>query len=376
MMFAGLSEESLVTRLFREFGQNLREFLGNPSLYINQHFLAKDHEGQFGGLRVEAVWTRLIREGGQNARDFAKDPVGYVKAVVSMTEREGRRMELLMWCMAASFFAFASTIGIWLIYRTLINPPPQVALEDKQDLQVIAMLETPIPPPPTQKRGGAGFGAKTPAGGGGGGGNNEPTPASKGRLPKASLTEPQIVAPTTHQRIPEPSLPVSPVVRVDPSLLPPQDMKMPIGDPKGVPGPPSDGPGSGGGIGSGRGGGVGSGEGGGVGPGRGGGIGGGDAGGPGGGGGGPLNLRPTILSQIKPKYTEEARQNKIQGKVVLSVEFRADGTVGDIRIVRSLGYGLDENAISAARQIRFRPAMNNGAPATTRAKVEFSFNLI
>lgn len=79
---------------------------------------------------------------------------------------------------------------------------------------------------------------------------------------------------------------------------------------------------------------------------------------------------------VKPKYTEEARSSKIVGKVTLSVEFRADGRIGDIRIVHGLGYGLDENAISAARLLAFRPALSNGVPVSTRAKVEFTFNLI
>jgi TonB family protein len=90
----------------------------------------------------------------------------------------------------------------------------------------------------------------------------------------------------------------------------------------------------------------------------------------------PATPRPTILSQATPKMTVEARQNKIEGNVVLSVEFRADGTIGRIWIVRSLGFGLDENAVSAARQIRFRPAMSNGKPVTTRKRIEYKFRLL
>jgi TonB family protein len=91
---------------------------------------------------------------------------------------------------------------------------------------------------------------------------------------------------------------------------------------------------------------------------------------------GGVSLRPRILSQVKPKYTQEGRANKIQGKVVLLVEFRADGTIGAVRVIRGLGHGLDENAIAAARQIRFQPATNNGVRATVTSRVEFSFTLL
>ncbi|HNG94341.1 MAG TPA: energy transducer TonB [Acidobacteriota bacterium] len=88
------------------------------------------------------------------------------------------------------------------------------------------------------------------------------------------------------------------------------------------------------------------------------------------------DFRHRIISQPKPHYTDEARKAHIVGKVVLSVEFRADGTIGNIRLLRSLGYGLDEQAIVAARQIKFHPALKNEKPMTYTSRVEFSFNLI
>jgi TonB family protein len=87
------------------------------------------------------------------------------------------------------------------------------------------------------------------------------------------------------------------------------------------------------------------------------------------------DMQPQLISQPKPGYTEAARQNKIAGKVVLSVEFRADGTIGDVQVVRSLGYGLDECAVDSARQIRFRPAIKDGVPVVYRSRVEFSWSL-
>ncbi|MGD1105166.1 MAG: hypothetical protein ABSA59_24240, partial [Terriglobia bacterium] len=112
------------------------------------------------------------------------------------------------------------------------------------------------------------------AGGGGGGGDRSPTPASKGAIPKfakVQLAPPMAVIPN-----PNAQLVVPPTLLGPPELkLPAMSSNMPWGDPNGVVGPPSNGPGFGGGIGSGEGGGVGSGKGGGLGPGEGGGVGGG-----------------------------------------------------------------------------------------------------
>jgi TonB family protein len=213
------------------------------------------------------------------------------------------------------------------------------------------------------------------ASGGGGGGRQEPTPPSKGNPPQMALT-PQIIPPDpTPPKIKDPSLVVASTIYGDPKMIPP--MKGPIGDPTGIPAPPSSGPGTGAGIGRGGGTGVGGGEGGGAGPGRGGNMGGGDMGI----GGGrsveqmTASLRPTITHREKAKYTEEARQNKVQGTVVLQVVFHANGSITDIRVVRGLPDGLTEKAIEAARKIRFNPAVKNGSPVSVRGTLEFSFNL-
>ncbi|HEY7181538.1 MAG TPA: energy transducer TonB, partial [Blastocatellia bacterium] len=212
------------------------------------------------------------------------------------------------------------------------------------------------------------------ASGGGGGGRQQPTPPSKGVPPQMALT-PQIVLPNPEPpKIKNPTLPVAMTTYGDPSLRMP---KGPIGDPTGVPAPPSSGPGSGGGIGRSSGSGVGSGVGGGAGPGRGGNIGGGDMGLGGGGSIEPMSasLRPTILYREKAKYTEEARQNKIQGVVTLQVVFHVNGSISDIKVIRGLPDGLTEKAIEAAKKIRFNPAVKNGTPVSVRGSLEFSFNL-
>ena len=87
------------------------------------------------------------------------------------------------------------------------------------------------------------------------------------------------------------------------------------------------------------------------------------------------NLKPKILYKEKAPYTEEGRLQHTQGRVVLNLLFGADGVIKDIRIVMGQPYGLTENAIQAARRIRFEPAMQNGRPVSVRVLVEFNFAL-
>jgi TonB family protein len=229
--------------------------------------------------------------------------------------------------------------------------------------------------------------------GGGGGGREELKPASYGKLPQASLTVPQIVAPDSHPPvIKNPSLPVAATIVADPMLFPPDTRPIAYGDPKSKSTETSSGPGTGNGIGVGTGGGVGSGEGGGVGPGRGGNTGGNDfkpgGGGPGGGGGGrdtidytkpfspkDVTQKARIISRPEPQYTEEARKNQISGTVVLRAVLGSNGAVTGIRAVSGLPFGLTEKAIAAAHQIKFVPAQKDGHAVSQYIQIEYNFNL-
>lgn len=262
-------------------------------------------------------------------------------------------------------------------------PPPIAKTEELRLLSVVEPEKIDLDklikksPKKTEKANTGGSKAKPKAAsGGGGGGRQEQTPPTKGVPPPMSLA-PQIIPPNPNPpKITNPTLVVRQTIYGDPKALPP--LKGPIGDPTAppAPGPPSSGPGKGAGIGRGSGTGVGGGEGGGLGAGRGGNTGGGDMGI----GGGvyssrEVDARPQILYKEKAKFTEEARQNKIQGAVVLSLIFGANGTISNIRVVRGLPNGLSENAIAAAQKIRFTPAIKNGKPVSMRQNVEFNFNL-
>jgi protein TonB len=212
--------------------------------------------------------------------------------------------------------------------------------------------------------------AKKIASGGGGGGDHDHLPAPKGRLPKIAelpVTPPEIVLRNEH-----PKLVAQPAVAVPPQVRLAENHMPNLGDPSApaLPSaPPSNGTGSGGGIGSGSHGGVGVGSGPGVGIGTGGGI-----------GGGVFKVgggisAPEAISTPDPEYTEAARSAKTQGTCVLWLIVDDQGHPRDIRVVRGLGFGLDEKAVEAVRQWRFSPAMKDGHPVNVQISVEVGFRL-
>lgn len=82
-----------------------------------------------------------------------------------------------------------------------------------------------------------------------------------------------------------------------------------------------------------------------------------------------------VLNRPKPTYTQAALDHGIRGFVRLSIGIGPDGSVREIKVLRSLGFGLDEAAIAAARQCRFAPAMKNGRAVAAFTKVDVSFDL-
>jgi TonB family protein len=82
-----------------------------------------------------------------------------------------------------------------------------------------------------------------------------------------------------------------------------------------------------------------------------------------------------ILDKPTPVYTEEARRLAIEGEVLIEVVFSASGQVRVVRVVKSLGHGLDEAAMNAAQRIRFEPALQGGQPVDVPATVHITFQL-
>lgn len=209
-----------------------------------------------------------------------------------------------------------------------------------------------------------------PGGGGGGGGNRFPDAARARLVGRERITvpanrssvlaveRPRDSAPSEHLAIP--AVPLADAIA---SLTGVVDS------------PPSSattqGPGTGGGAGTGTGTGSGEGRGPGLGPGFGGGTGG-EAFRP---GSGTTNPRP--LREVKPNYTSDAMRAKVQGVVVLECVVLPDGSVGDVKILKSLDsyYGLDAEAIRAARQWRFIPGYRSGQPVPVSVAIELAFTL-
>jgi TonB family protein len=90
---------------------------------------------------------------------------------------------------------------------------------------------------------------------------------------------------------------------------------------------------------------------------------------------GPATTQVEIISKPSPVYTKEALQLKLEGEVLLEVLFGANGQLHVNRVVRGLGHGLDEAAVSAANQIRFKPAQRVGSPVDSTAIVHVVFQL-
>ena len=212
-----------------------------------------------------------------------------------------------------------------------------------------------------------------PGGGGGGGGNKMTEPPRAAELPgKDKITVPV-------ERPPELEAPKQ--AKDEPNLI--QQLNIPAktlaaaldslpGFIK-APGPPtvSQGAGRGGGAGSGAGGGVGPGSGSGEGPGSGGGTGGGVYR-PGNG----VTL-PKVLREVKPAYTADAMRAKVQGTVLLECVVTANGEVGDVQVIRSLDgtFGLDLEAVRAAKQWHFVPGTRLGEPVAVLVTIELTFTL-
>lgn len=213
-------------------------------------------------------------------------------------------------------------------------------------------------------------------GGGGGGGLRHRTPPQKAELKGDDhLSSPVVAQETPKPAPPEPAKQPEPKVEEPKPVVAPiaeraADQRDKVGVLENAPAQSdSHGSGVGGGAGTGAGTGIGGGQGSGIGPGSGGGT-----------GGGPYRPGsgiepPRLLREVKPSYTDEARRQNIAGEVVLEIVVGENGSVRDVRIVRALGYGLDERAIAAVRQWRFAPARRLGAPVSVMVEVAVEFAL-
>lgn len=258
---------------------------------------------------------------------------------------------------SATVSTIAHIVVITLLILGTIYLGRQVVIKQQAPTVTLLAPEIPVMKP-----------AKTQVGGGGGGGDRDKFNAPKGRIPKQSMT--QITPPAIVVRNLHPKLAVEPTVVVPPTVKLAYNAPN-LGNPTAAmpSGPPSNGTGSGGGIGSGSGGGIGVGSGPGVGAGHGGGT-----------GGGAFRVgggvsAPKVLYEPDPEYSEEARKAKYQGVCTVQLVVGTDGRPHDVRVLRSLGLGLDEKAIEAVNQWKFEPGRKDGNAVATIINVEVQFRL-
>jgi periplasmic protein TonB len=209
---------------------------------------------------------------------------------------------------------------------------------------------------------------KDAMGGGGGGGDHSAVEASKGRLPQMTKTQ---LAPPQLLKLDNPKLPVTPSIVMPQPIQLPDAANMPnIGVPQSSQvALASQGSGAGSGFGTGSGGGIGSGRGNGVGTGEGGGY-----------GGGLMKVgggvsSPILIYSPDPEFSDEARRAKYQGLCLVALVVDAQGNPQQVHVARPLGMGLDEKAIEAVRQYKFKPALYKGKPVAVAINIEVNFRI-
>lgn len=201
-----------------------------------------------------------------------------------------------------------------------------------------------------------------PGGGGGGGGDPEPEPPAEIEIPGEDAVavptiepaEPEVEEPEVlDQSISISVLSMTSGDTLQPGMLESQQVSVSVS------------------RGAGLGVGIGEGEGDGLGEGRGGGFGGG-AFRPGNG----VEL-PRVIRRVPPRYTANAMRAQVQGTVLLECVVLSDGSVGDVRVIRSLdqSFGLDEEAVRAARQWEFEPGTRFGEPVAVLVQIELNFTI-
>ena len=306
-----------------------------------------------GELPRENLLTGLF----VNLRDFffpeKLPPLELVSAPIAVADpmavKRSPASSMLSFLLHAGIFAAL----VWFVLQAHnhIVPP--------QKVEVTPVVTPPYLPPVTAP-------APQSMGGGGGGGFHQPIEANKGHLPpveKAPINPPEL-------QVDHPKLAVAPAVVMPQQIKLPDNTMPNLGMTQSTQVVmKSQGSGSGSGFGQGGGGGIGAGDG--------GGIGSGTVGGYGGGvmtvGGGVT--APVVIHRVEPEFTDQARRVKFQGVASIGLIVDAQGNPEDVHVVHPLGMGLDQKAVEAVRQYKFKPAMFQGRPVPVQLVIEVDFHM-
>lgn len=332
-------------------------------------------------LEAESFPRRLQREFADAVYEFKHNPKSFLAGLLRGEGSSRRRKQMLQAGMASAVIAYAAVMMAGILIGLFTSPPR--AIEAKEPEVIIDGPFFELVPTLKAKSDDAKQSIKTSAGklggsfnrqqdSGGGGGANDNAAARQGVPVQPSLLT-QLRPPDLKEPKIKPTLVTPMTLMADPNAF--LKLQGPIGDWRSKSNDDSLGNRGGNGIGGGKGDGYSAGNK--L------GVGGEDpqftGAKPSGTGNEPpvatRELRPTITYKERAKYTEDARQNRVQGTVILSMILGADGRVYDVRIVRPLSHGLTEEAILAAQKIRFNPAVSNGRAVSVRMQIEYNFTL-
>jgi protein TonB len=295
-----------------------------------------------GELKEEGVFASLISSFRDVFFPEKLPPLVLESKPIAVPDRMATKMSPSSVAGSVAFYAV-----LLLVIGLLIRNRVQIAAPVKTTLTTL--IAPPIPPPMAPKAQQIG----------GGGGQHDIAPVSQGRLPK--FAQEQIVPPKAPPT-------VQPKLAIEPTLVMQKDLKMAnntlpnFGAPNSLNKGVSMGNGSGTGIGSGDGSGFGPGTGGNTGDGLyaiGGGV-----------------SKPVVLFAPDAEFSEEARKAKFSGNVEVYLWVDETGSPSHIRVVRGVGMGLDEKAIEAVRQYKFKPAMKDGKPVKVPLYIDVNFQIL
>lgn len=295
-----------------------------------------------GELKEEGVFASLVSSFRDVFFPAKLPPLVLESKPIAVPDRMATKMSPSSIAGSVTFYAL-----LLLLIGVIIRHHVQIAAPVRQN---VTTLIAPSIPPPIAPRAQAI---------GGGGGQRDIAPVSQGRLPK--FAQQQIVPPKAPPM-------EAPKLAIEPTLVMQKDLKManstlpnfgmPNSPNKGV----SMGNGSGTGIGSGNGSGLGAGSGGNTGGGLyaiGGGV-----------------SKPVLLFQPEAEFSDEARKAKFSGNVEVYLVVDEQGNPSHIQVVRGVGLGLDEKAIEAVRQYKFKPAMKDGKPVKVPMYIDVNFQIL
>lgn len=294
-----------------------------------------------GEVKEEGVFASLVSSFREVFFPEKLPPLVLESQPVAVVDRMAVKRDPTSTAVAVALHVLVIALIAWLLAKHVRLSAPQVT-------KSVTALDLPVPPPKAPPKA---------VSMGGGGGQRGPTPVTKGTPPK--FAEHQIVPPKAPP-IQDPKIAIQPTIEVQ------KDVKMASSIPQlGVANSPivgfSMGNGSGTGMGSGHGSGLGPGSGGNT-------------------GGGPRRIgggvsAPELLYKVEPEFSEEARKAKVAGNVLVGIWVDASGNPTHVRVLRGVGMGLDEKAIEAVRQYRFKPGMENGKPVVTEVNIEVNFQI-